>query len=557
MSINRREFIKKSLLTTAGLAGAGLLSCNKKSKSEKPNIIVIMADDMGFSDIEPFGSEIPTPNLSELADNGYLMTQFYNAARCCPTRASLLTGLYPHQAGIGAMNSAKKDSEGKVLPAYRGYLNDQCVTIAEVLKSKGYQTGISGKWHVGTAEKYWPAKRGFDKSFAYINGAADFFDPLEPWWSENQQLYLTLNDKEIKPKDDFYMTTEISDYASKYIQEFAENDSPFFLYVPYTAPHWPLHALEEDIEKFTGKYKKGFNYYRKKRYEKLVEMGLIDSSWPLSPQFDHQNDARNELTPDWDELSEEEKNIWDRRMAVYAAMIYRMDIGIGKIINKLKETGAYENTLILFFSDNGGCHEPIYLWDWAQKNEGEIGSPESFDGYGFPWANVSNTPFRLFKHWTMEGGIATPFIAHWPKKIKNKQIDTKNVGHVIDLMTTCVDIAGAEYPDRYKGNKIRDMEGMSLARLWEGKDFPERTLYWEHEGNWAVRQGKWKLVNSFKVHSKVRDKDELYNIEKDRVENNDLADKYPEKVRELKQLYEKWADNVGVYNFYRNDENVK
>ncbi len=550
MDLKRRDFLKKSLLATSFIAGTGLSSC-VKNKSNKPNIIIIMADDMGFSDIEPFGGEIPTPNLSKLADNGYRMTQFYNAARCCPTRASLLTGLYPHQAGIGAMNSTKKDISGNGLPAYLGYLNDNCVTIAEVLKSSGYQTGISGKWHVGTAKKYWPQKRGFDKSFAYINGAADYFDPLEPWWSEDQRLYLTLNDKEIRPKDDFYMTTEISDYATKYIQEFFKNDTPFFLYVPYTAPHWPLHALEEDIEKFDGKYKKGFNYYRKKRYERLREMGLIDSSWPLSEQFKHKNDEKNVLTPEWDKLNKVEKNKWARRMAVYAAMIYRMDKGIGRIIDKLKETGAYENTLILFLSDNGGCHEPIYLWDWAQKNEGEIGSQESFDACGYPWANLSNTPFRLFKHWTMEGGIATPFIAHWPKKIKNRQIDTKNVGHVIDLMTTCVDIADADYPGRYKGNKIKEMEGISLAKLWEGNDFPDRVLYWEHEGNWAIRAGKWKLVNSFKNHGKVYDKNELYNLEEDRVESNNLAAKYPEKVAELKKKYEKWSNEVGVYDFYR------
>lgn len=282
MGINRREFLKKTaLLTATGIAVTHLFNCNKNVE-KKPNIILIMADDMGFSDIAPFGGEIPTPSLSYLANNGYRMTQFYNAARCCPTRASLLTGLYPHQAGIGAMTSPKKDSAGNVLPAYQGYLNNKSITLAEALKANGYKTAISGKWHVGEARKHWPAKRGFDKSFAFINGACDYFN-MEKYWSEDQKSYLTLNDEVIYPDDNFYMTRDISQHATRFIQDFSQKDAPFFMYVPYTAPHWPLHALEEDIEKFRGKYKKGWNYYRKQRYEKMKKMGIIDPAWPLLP----------------------------------------------------------------------------------------------------------------------------------------------------------------------------------------------------------------------------------------------------------------------------------
>lgn len=258
-----------------------------------------------------------------------------------------------------------------------------------------------------------------------------------------------------------------------------------------------------------------------------------------------------ELTPKWEELSREEKDKWALRMAVYAAMIYRMDKGIGKIIEKLKETGQFEHTLIMFIADNGGCHEPIYVWDLIHDDSGEIGGPDSFDSYGYPWANVSNTPFRLFKHWTMEGGISSPFIAHWPAKIVRGKLDNENVGHIIDIMATCIDISNSEYPEKYNKYEIQDMEGLSLAQLWEGKDFPERTLFWEHMGNWAVRKGKWKLVNSYKKHGEVYDKMELYDLEKDRVESKDLARKYPQKVKELKKVYDSWAERVGVYNFYR------
>ncbi len=552
--MDRRAFIKKmSAAGLGGLAAASVLYCTSQP-GKRPNIIVILADDMGYSDIGPFGGEIPTPNLSYLAENGYRMTQFYNAARCCPTRASLLTGLYPHQAGIGDMTGAKKDKEGNVLSAYQGYLNQQCMTMGEVMKANGYQTAISGKWHVGETREHWPARRGFDKSFAFINGACDFFQ-MKKYWSHDQVQYLTLNDEVIKPHKDFYMTSEISTYASRFIQECSTDDNPFFMYVAYTAPHWPLHALPEDIEKFRGKYMDGWDALREERYERMLQMGLIDSEWPLSPTFKHpepekewRNDEKDILTPDWNSLSDSEKEKWDLRMAVYAAMIYRMDLGIGEMIQTLEKEGQLDNTLIFFMSDNGACHEAIWTWNLVHDESGEIGSPESFDSYGFPWANASNTPYRLFKHWTTEGGIATPLIAYWPAEIRKNILDTENVGHIVDVMATCVDVSGSNYPAIFNNNEILPMEGTSLLPAWKGKKLSERPIFWEHEGNWAVRKGKWKLVSPKKI-GKGGEGPALYDLIADRVEMNDLAEKYPDKVKELIALWKAWADKVGVICF--------
>ena len=517
--------------------------------ARRPNIVLILADDLGFSDLGCYGSEISTPNLDRLATNGLRFSQFYNTTRCCPTRASLLTGLYPHQAGIGHM------MQDLGQPGYRGELNDRCVTIAEVLKNAGYHTAMSGKWHVShikftgkpqlnfenndpfwTNKNNWPLQRGFEEFFGTIHGVNSYFDPFA----------LTRGNEPIKPEGtNFYYTDAITDNAANFIVKFSAEQKPFFLYVAYTAPHWPLQARPEDIKKYEGKYAGGWDQLREQRYRRLRELGIIDSNWPLSP--------RNREVPEWSNTPDKE---WDaHRMAVYAAMVDRMDQNIGRLMQKLEDTKVADNTLVIFLSDNGACAENLQV-AWydvptktrdgrpikaSNKSHSVLAGPDdTWLSTGPSWANASNTPFRMFKHFTEEGGIATPFIAYWPGKIKKRGSITSEVGHVIDLLPTFVDVAGAEYPKSFGGRAITPVEGKSLVPLFSGKHLKERTLFWEHEGNRAVRSGKWKLVAD---HGKQW---ELYDLEHDRTELTNLASKEPQKVAELSAAYDSWAKRCGV-----------
>jgi arylsulfatase len=338
------------------------------------------------------------------------------------------------------------------------------------------------------------------------------------------------------PGKNFYMTDAITDYALQYLQTDPQA-SPFFMYVAYTAPHWPLHALPEDVQKYRGKYLKGWDALRAERYQRMQQLSIVDKQWPLSPRF-------AEKVPAWESLSDSEKDLWDLRMAVYAAMIDRMDQGIGKILSQLEATGRDKNTLIIFLSDNGGCHEEVYNWPHVlHDRSGETGSPQSFDGYGYPWANVSNTPFQLFKHWTREGGITTPFIAYYPGKISPASIDHRPA-HIIDLMATSVDYAGAQYPKVFNGHAIQPMEGISLKPLFENKTWKcHDALYWSHEGNRAIRQGKWKLVST---HRSGKDSWELYDLQKDRTEITDVSSQFPALVKKLQSLHNQWEKRIGV-----------
>ncbi|MEM9479240.1 MAG: sulfatase-like hydrolase/transferase [Verrucomicrobiota bacterium] len=531
--------------------------------AEKPNIIVMMSDDMGFSDIGCYGSEIDTPNLDALAANGLRFTQFYNTGRCCPTRASLLTGLYPHQAGIGHMMSDRG------FDGYRGDLNKECVTIAEVLREAGYGTYISGKWHV-TKEinpegpKFnWPLQRGFDRFYGTIHGAGSFFDPNT---LTRDNTYVTpVNDTEYQPEQ-YYYTDAISDHAVRFINEHCEQkkDDPFFVYVAYTAAHWPMHALEKDIAKYKGKYDSGYNALRRERFERMKDMGLIRRDAELSPDAE-----------DWESYEHKE---WDaRNMEVYAAMIDNMDQGIGRIVEALKENGELDNTLILFMQDNGGCAENLgrKLRDGAvatrpdkptlppldkdylqpdmipkQTRDGYplMMGPEVMPGpdgtyiaYGRGWANASNTPFREYKHWVHEGGIATPLVAHWPAGIERKNELDKTPSHLIDIMATCVDLAGAEYPSEFNGEKIQPLEGKSLKPAFSGKEVERDALYWEHEGNRAVRVGNWKLVAKG-----AKGKWELYNIGRDRSEMHDMSAERANIAERLAKKWQAWAERARV-----------
>lgn len=514
-------FLILTILMVAGCTN------KEKTSTQKPNFIVILADDMGYSDLGCYGSEISTPNIDRLADEGMRMTNFYNSSRCCPTRAALLTGIYQHQAGVGHMVNVYP------YPAYQGHLNERCVTIAEVLKESGYNTYMSGKWHVGETEEFWPRKRGFDRYFGLINGASSYYDVRAYRYGEPSKTMVYDDSLFFPPDTGFYATDAYSYYATMFLENQRESDKPFFLYLAYTAPHWPLHALPEDIEKYRGKYLEGWDSVRMNRFEKMRQSGILDTNWNISP--------RNEQVPEWESLSEEEKEDWDLRMAVYAAMIDRMDQGIGKVLAKLEEIGADENTMVIFLSDNGGSHECIKDCGRFVPRPGETGRQDSWNAYERPWANVSNTPFKMFKHWVHEGGISTPLVAWYPKVIQPNQLSNET-GHIMDIMSTIVDIAGAKYPAEYKGNSIVPMQGKSLLPVFKGEKFSEpRTLFWEHQGNRAVISGKWKLVSKY-----PEDVWELYDIESDRTESKDLSKEKPELVEKLSKEYDNWTQQAGV-----------
>jgi arylsulfatase len=549
------------------LAIALALGTALQAAAPRPNIIVLMSDDVGYSDIGCYGSEIATPTLDALAQGGVRFTQFYNTARCCPTRAALLTGLYAHQAGIGHMVD---DWSTKVGDAYAGDLSKRAVTIAEALKSAGYATYMTGKWHVtkktkpeGDADRdNWPRQRGFDRFYGTIHGAGSFFDPNT--LARDNAFISPYADAEYQPRE-FYYTDAINDQAARFVTEHRQRsaDQPFFLYMAHTAAHWPMHAKESDIAKYKGKYDAGYDAIRAARLAKMKQLGLLDPRWQVSPQ-----------AGDWSAV---ENKAWEARcMEVYAAMLDCMDQGIGRLVDTLKKNGQFENTLILYLQDNGGCAEmmgrngplkpradaptlPPLAKDFLQpdmipkqtrdgfpmrQGAGVMpGGADTFIGYGKSWANVSNTPFREYKHWEHEGGISTPLIAHWPAGIARERGGKLEAqpAHLIDLMATCVDLASAKYPAEFAGQKIQPMEGVSLAPAFAGKPLNRvQPIFWEHEGNRAIRSGDWKLV------SKHPGGWELYDIAADRTEMHDLAAQQPERVKEMSAQWEAWARRVGV-----------
>ena len=496
---------------------------------EQPNILVILADDMGYSDISCYGGEVSTPNLDRLANEGIRWTQFYNCARSCPSRACLMTGLYPHQTGIGWMTAADLGT-----PQYQGYLNRECVTIAEVLQQSGYSTYLSGKWHLssdrqndGEVSEFWPCSRGFDHFFGIVGGAASYYTPT-----------IVRDDTVIERPENFYLTSAITENAVTYIQEHDYDEKPLFMYLAYTAPHWPLHALEEDIDRYRGVYEKGWDRIRAERLERQKAMGIFSKDAGLT--------ERDPKVPAWEELSDREKKEFALRMSIYAAQIDRMDQGIGQVVEALKAEGQYENTVIFFMSDNGGCAEHI----GNAPLERIDGSARSFESYRTHWANASNTPYREYKHYTHEGGIATPLIISWPERIKARQKGrmVRTYGHFKDIMATCIDIAGVPYPENYAGHHIVPLEGRSLLPAIDGKKMKPEKLFWEHETNIAVRDGRWKMVVRT-GEGKPYDfsKPELYDLKKDPTELHDLSAEMPERSAAMMADWEAWARHANVY----------
>ena len=458
--------------------------------SSRPNIVLIMADDLGFSDLGCYGSEIKTPNLDRLASNGIKFTQFYNTAKCHSSRVSLLTGLYCDQAGGSSLS--------------RG------ATIAEVLKPVGYSTWMTGKWHL-TKE---PTDFGFEKYWGHLSGATNFFTGDNSFRLNGKEWSIpeTLNGKP------FYTTHAITDFALQFLSEgkVQKNSNPFFLYVAYNAPHYPLHAPKDDIKKYHGTYDKGWDWIRKQRYQKQIKSGLIPDKYKLSPRAPH--------VPAWKDIKQSEKTWEARRMEVFAAMVDIIDQNIGRLIHELEVRSVLDNTLFLFCSDNGGCP-----FERTRGRDLPPWNPDSYWTYDASWAQVSNTPFRLYKQNQHEGGISSPLIAHWPKGIKKLPGSiSRQPAHLIDFMATFSELAEAPYPKNIGNRKIEPFEGKSLVPIFDGKVREQhQSLYFRFGTDRAIRQGKWKLVSA------KEGKWELYNMEIDRTELNDVADKFPEKVKKL------------------------
>lgn len=544
------------ILSFAAIYAANGISYGQNIK--RPNILVILADDLGYSDIGCYGGEVKTPNLDRLAKNGVRFTHFYNTSRSCPTRASLLTGLYPHQAGVGRMTFDDHK------PGYRGTMTHNGVTIAEVLKENNYNTAWVGKWHVAETplrpdQRQWlahqvkhdefapkenyPINRGFQDCYGTIYGVVDYFDPFSLIHGE---------DPVESVPDNYYSTIALSDTAVAYVNKYAKSDKPFFMYLAYHSPHWPLHALPEDIKKYENRYRCGWQKIREERYNRQKKMKLFGDcdNFLSERQF---NDS-------WETNPDKE---WDAyAMAVHAAMIDRMDQGIGKVIDALEKNGQLDNTLILFMSDNGCSNEDCQNYPEGEndrpaetrdgrkivypRNKEVLPGPEtSYASVGAKWANVANTPFRFWKAKTYEGGICTPMIAHWPKGIKlpKGSINTSYC-HVIDIMATCLELSGSKYPSKYNGYDIQPYMGLSMKSIFDtGKLSTKRDLYFEHFNEKALIDSEgWKIVQPAKNNGDW----ELYNLNSDRSEMHNLADKYPDRVKEMLLRYDKWEKQCKV-----------
>lgn len=498
----------------------------------KPNIVLILVDDLGFSDIEPYGGlDLKTPNISRLAKEGTVFKEFYNNSICAPTRASLLTGQYPHKAGVGYFNV------NLGLPAYQGFLNKESLTLAEVLQQGGYSTILSGKWHVGDDKDQWPAQRGFERSFGFIGGASNYYEIND---SANADVQLYRNNQPYYLPKDKYLTDAITDHALGFLDEQSKEKKPFFLYLAFNAPHWPLQAVPEDIAAYKGVYKEGWDSLRVRRYRQAIAKGVIDRGQDLA--------IRDTVLQPWNKLTYDEQQYWQYRQEVYAAMIDHVDQSIGKLLGKLKELKKDQNTLIVFLSDNGaqgGNNLRLY----TQRTFGPVGSAGSYEVQNSNWSQTGNSPLRNYKGTPYEGGISAPFIAWLPGTVQADKI-LKGTGHLIDIAPTLYEVAGVKYPVAYHGLKVNALPGQSLVPVLSGKaDTVSRkdAIYWERGGNLAVRWGKWKLVQLANTPRKY----ELYDLSADRAENKDLSKLHPAVVEQLKHLYNEWALKNDVVDYSR------
>lgn len=499
---------------------------NKIENKEKPNILFILADDMGYSDIGCYGGEIDTPNIDSLAANGVRLTGFTNTARCSPSRASILTGQYPIESGVPNLPEWDTRVEG-------GYLSNNVVTIPEVLKENGYSTFMTGKWHLSKDigvdvmdnGNSWPLARGFDKFYGTIPGGGSYFTP-ESIWDNEEKI-----DEKVKLDSNYYYTDAISDKCVEYIGDCLNSDKPFFGYVAYTAPHFPLHAKEEDIQKYKGRFDDGWDVLRQERLERMKKMGIVDPDWELANTHEYASNIGS-----WDEKGN--KDYLRKCMEIYAAMIDCMDQGIGRILNFLESKAELDNTVIIFMSDNGASAEVLAN---QTLDINKVGTNESYNSIGGGWAQLSSTPFSLFKKYVHNGGIATPFIMQWKNGIDSSIYNSirRSRAQIHDILPTILDITDSNYPTEYKNRKIKELPGNSIMPIIYD-DTPIRDVfYWEHEESMGVLKGDWKLV-------KIKGWDwELYNLRTDPTENDNIINDYPEVVSSLKKLYSDWRSSTG------------
>lgn len=498
----------------------------------QPNIITILADDLGYSDLGCFGGEIDTPNLDRLAGRGVRMSSFYVTPRCSPSRAALLTGRHPHSVGIGILTSDDRPH------GYRGALSTEVPTVAQRLREYGYRTGLVGKWHLSSdvhePNDTWPTRRGFDEFYGFLPGCGSYYQPRMHRGEERVPA-------EEFAASDYYITDDLSERAVEFVTRAAEADEPFFLYLAHPAPHWPLHAPEEVVAKYRARFRAGWDELRATRHRRQAALGL-----DLTPELP----PRDDVVPAWDDAGDHEWQV--ERMAVYAAQVEIMDRGIGLLLDTLEGLGIADDTLVTFSSDNGACEEQLpEPGDWrfpeticplttrtgepvqVGNTPGLMPGPETtYASYGRPWANLSNTPFRLYKRWVHEGGIASAFVASWPDGRVGGGRLVEDPGHVIDLVPTLMDAVGAEV----------DAPGTSLLSAWRGDGGPdtERDMFWEHIGNCAIRRGRYKLVRE--AHGPW----ELFDLVEDRGELRDLSGRLPELADELETAWHEWARENGV-----------
>ena len=541
----------RSLLALALLAVCvGLVAA-----AERPNIIVILLDDLGYSDLGCYGGEIDTPNIDALAENGVRFESFYNSARCCPSRASLMTGLYPPQTGVASFTTRQPHPTRG--PAYLGRLNDRCVTLGEVLGNAGYSCYYVGKWHLHNETG--PTRRGFDEFYGYAQDHSH-----DQWDADYYQRLPAGREKEIDPpQGEFYATDVFNEYALEFIRQGQQRDRPWFLVLGHSSPHFPVQAPAESADKYFDRYLRGWDVLREERYGRMKRIGLIDGDrWKFTNRSlvpvdrdDIANGFPGKPNPAWDSIDEPRQKDLARRMALFAAMVEHVDRGVGDIVRHLEDTGELDNTLIMLLSDNGACYEwGPYGFDERSRQgvtilhtgEGlrKMGGPGTYHSYGSGWANLGNTPFRLYKHFTHEGGVATPFIAHWPEGIPNPGRWVRERGHVIDVMPTLRAAAGADYPSGFAGRTVQPEEGMNLLPLFNGESLPARTLFFEHQAARGIIQGDWKAVWGKRMPAEIRW--ELYNLSADRAETTDLAREHPETVRELADKWAQYAERTGI-----------
>lgn len=509
------------------------------ASQERPNIIMIVVDDLGYSDITPYGAnEIQMPNISRLANEGIRFRQFYNNGISAPTRASLITGQYQHKAGMGFF------SNNLGLPAYQGFLNKESLTVAEVLRNAGYTTLMSGKWHVGEAYDQQPNQRGFDHFFGFLGGASSYYAHESNNRNGFGQFGFVKDNQPYTLPEGVHLTDAITDNAIEFLEGQKDDGKPFFLYLAFNAPHWPLQAKPADIAKYKGKYNEGWDSLRTVRYENAKERGVFPADQEIT--------RRDSLIPEWNTLTYDEKKFWERRQEVFAAMIDHMDQSVGRILKELRKLKQDKNTLILFISDNGaqgGYGNASYARSRANASVGEPGSYEVQNAY---WSQSGNSPLRDYKGRPYEGGIGAPFIAWYPKAIKRRGLVVDGIGHLIDIAPTFYDVAGAEYPKEFNGVVTNALPGKSLLPVLFGQEESvqrEKPLCWERAGNQAVRLGNWKYLSIY-----PENEEELYDLSTDRGENHNVAAEHPEIVAQMRAIYAQWAaeNDVVDYRVLRN-----